>query len=69
MRGTKAALFVTGGGPSQKTFEPPSDLEAELFRTIQISIEGIDCELDSDAINSNYLNYFYYFVKTLSLKK
>jgi hypothetical protein len=50
MRGTKAALFVTGGDPSQKIFEPFSDLESELFRKSQISIEGIGCELNSNAI-------------------
>lgn len=41
MRGTKATLFMTGGGPSQKSFEPSSDLEAQLFRVIEVSVEGI----------------------------
>lgn len=42
--------FLTGGGPSQKSFEPSSDLEAQLFNAIHISVEGVPCELGSDAV-------------------
>jgi len=52
MRCSKSALFVTGGGPALSIHEPSSEYEAELFRTIQVSVEGVPCGLDSDAIDS-----------------
>lgn len=36
MRGTKFQLFVTGGSPFKSMFEPSTELESELFRTIQV---------------------------------
>jgi len=52
MRCPKSAVFVTGGGPALRIQEPSSDYEAELFRTIQVLVEGVPCEIDSDAIDS-----------------
>jgi len=52
MRCPKSALFVTGGGTALSIQEPSSDYEAELFRTIQVSLEGVLCEIKTDAINS-----------------
>lgn len=51
MRGTKSQLFVTGGGPFKNMPEPSTELESELFRTIQVSVEGIECAFDSNAIS------------------
>jgi len=47
MRGSKSQLFVTGGGPFKSMSEPSTEHESELFRTIQVSVEGIECEFDS----------------------
>ncbi|KAF0703064.1 Uncharacterized protein FWK35_00033833, partial [Aphis craccivora] len=44
------SLFVTGGGPFKNVSEPSTELESELYRTIQISVEGIDCPFDSNVI-------------------
>jgi len=42
---------VTGGGPFKNVSEPSTELESELFRTIQVSVEGIDCAFDSNVIS------------------
>lgn len=63
MRCPKSALFVTGGGPALRIQEPSSDYEAELFRTIQVSVEGVPCEIDSDAIDSK--KFIYLLMKLL----
>lgn len=58
LRCPKSTLFVTGGGPGVRIQEPSSDYEAELYRTIQVSVEGVPCDLDSDAIDSKKFIYF-----------
>lgn len=56
LRGTKFQLFVTGGNPFKNVSEPSTEFESELFRTIQVSVEGIDCAFDSNVISK--LIYF-----------
>lgn len=51
MRDTKSRLFVTGGGPFKTISEPSKELESELFRITQVSVEGIDCVFDSNVIS------------------
>jgi len=42
---------VTGGGPFKNMPVPSTELESELYRTIQVSVEGIECAFDSNVIN------------------
>jgi len=58
MRGSKSQLFVTGGGPFKSMSEPSTEHESELFRTIQVSVEGIEYEFDSNVIGISLLTYF-----------
>ncbi|XP_050426601.1 uncharacterized protein LOC126836923, partial [Adelges cooleyi] len=46
---SKKTLFETGGGPHIKPYEAQSELEKNLYSTIQISAEGLPSTFDSDA--------------------
>lgn len=59
MRGSKSQLFVTGGGPFKSMSEPSTEHESELFRTIQVSVEGIECEFDSNVIGKYKFTYLF----------
>lgn len=49
LRSTKSTHFVIGEEPAHKQYEPLSDYETQLFRTIQLSGKGIPYDLDSDS--------------------
>ena len=48
LRGSKSELFKTGGGPSKTDYTSTSELEKQLYESIQLSVEGLPSLLDSD---------------------
>jgi len=49
LRGSKSELFKTGGGPSKTDYLSTSELEKQLYESIQLLVEGLPSLLDSDA--------------------
>lgn len=49
LRGNKSNLFKTGGGPPNQQYTALSELEKELYDTIQVSIEGLANRFGGDS--------------------
>lgn len=55
LRGNKSNLFQTGGGPHENYYSFSSELEKQLYSMIQLSVEGLPSEFDSDAGKSLFI--------------